>query len=112
MKAFPLVPKLVENDYPVWDDADFPIELFKEILRLEEEEDIEYYEDIVEENYYIHKVGGYPAYIQAGGGMDGYEFAFQISSDEKAQFNFVDSGRIYFFYKKDTQDWKLYYDFY
>lgn len=112
MKAFPLVPKLVESDYPMWDDADFPAELFEEILRLEEEEDIEYYEDIAEESYYMHKVGGYPAYIQAGGCLSGYEFAFQISSDEKAQFNFVDSGRIYFFYNKDTQDWKLDYDFY
>ncbi len=112
MKAFPLVPKLVEKDYPMWDDADFPAELFEEILRLEEEEDIEYYEDIAEESYYMHKVGGYPAYIQAGGCLNGYEFAFQISSDEKAQFNFVDSGRIYFFYNKDTQDWKLDYDFY
>ena len=90
----------------------FPAELFEEILRLEEEEDIEYYEDIAEESYYMHKVGGYPAYIQAGGCLNGYEFAFQISSDEKAQFNFVDSGRIYFFYNKDTQDWKLDYDFY
>ena len=112
MKAFPLVPKLVENDYPVWDDAGFPIELFEEILRLEEEEDIEYYEDIVEENYYIHKVGGYPAYIQPGCFLKGYEFAFQISSDEKARFNFVDSGQIYFFYNKDTRDWKVHYDFY
>ena len=112
MKAFPVVPKLVEKDYPMWDDADFPAELFEEILRLEEEEDIEYYEHIAEESYYMHKVGGYPAYIQAGDCLNGYEFAFQISSDEKAQFNFVDSGRIYFFYNKDTQDWKLDYDFY
>ena len=112
MKTFPLVPKLVENDYPVWDDADFPTELFEEILRLEEDEDIEYYEDIAEEQYYVHKVGGYPAYIQPGGGFVGYEFAFQIASDEKACFNFVDSGRLYFFYNKDAQDWKLHYDFY
>ena len=112
MRAFPLVPKLVEDDYPIWDDAGFPGELFEEILRLEEDEDIEYYEDIVEENYYIHKVGGYPAFIQAGDFFEGYEFAFQISSDEKAQFNFVDSGQIYFFYNRETQDWKVQYDFY
>ena len=112
MKAFPLVPKLVENEYPIWDDEGFPVELFEEILRLEEEEDIEYYEDIAEENYHMHKVGGYPAYIQAGPCFDGYEFAFQISSDEKARFHFVDSGQIYFYYNKETRDWKVYYDFY
>lgn len=112
MKAFPLVPKLVEQDYPMWDDEDFPGDLFEEILRLEEEEDLEYYEDIAEEQYYVHKVGGYPAFIQAGGSPIGYEFAFQISSDEKACFNFVDNGRLYFFYNKDAQNWKLHYDFY
>lgn len=112
MKAFPLVPSLVDNDYPMWDDEGFPHELFEEILRLEEEEDIEYYEDIAQESYYVHKVGGYPAFIQPGISIDGYEFAFQISSDEKAQFNFVDSGQLYFFYNKEADDWKVHYDFY
>ena len=56
--------------------------------------------------------GGYPAYIQPGGCSEDYDFAFQISSDEKALFNFVDNGRIYFFYNKETHDWKVYYDFY
>ena len=112
MKTFPLVPELIENDYPMWDDANFPTDIFEEILQLENEEDIEYYEDIVDNNYYTHKIGGYSDYIQPGGCSEDYDFAFQISSDEKALFNFVDNGRIYFFYNKETHDWKVYYDFY
>lgn len=112
MKAFPLVPKLVENDYPAWDGGGIPDDIFDEILELEDEEDIEYFEDIAEEMYGAHKVGGYPAFIQPGCTFENYEFAFQISSDEKAQFNFVDSGSIYFFYNKEDKSWKVHYDFY
>ncbi len=112
MKAFPLVPRLVENDYPVWDGGGIPFDIEDEILRLEDEEDIEYFEDIAEENYGEHKIGGYPAFIQSGYEFEDYKFAFQISSDEKARFNFVDSGKIYFFYNEEEKAWKVHYDFY
>ena len=112
MKAFPLVPRLVENDYPMWDGGGISLEMTKAILELEEEEDIEYWDDIAEEIYGVHKVGGYPAFIQPGYELEDYKFAFQISSYEKAQFNFVDSGRIYFFYNKENQVWKVHYYFY
>lgn len=113
IKAFPLVPKAVSNDTPVWDGGGIPIEIEDEILRLQDEEDIEYCEDIQEDIYPMHKVGGYPAYIQAGGwDEDKYEFAFQISSDEKACLNIVDSGSFYFFYCKENQQWEMQCDFY
>lgn len=113
IKAFPLVPQAVSNDTPVWDGGGISVEIEDEILRLEDEEDIEYCEDIQEELYSAHKVGGYPAYIQAGGwDEETYEFAFQISSDEKARLNIVDSGRFYFFYCKENQKWELQCDFY
>lgn len=112
MKAFPLVPELVEDDYPVWDGNDIPEDIEDEILRLEDEEDIDYYEDIKEEEYSQHKIGGYPAFIQPGYSFDDYEFVFQISSDEKAEFNIVDSGSFYFFYNADTKEWKVSCDFY
>lgn len=113
IKSFPLVPKAVFNDTPVWDGGGIPMEIEDEILRLEEEENIEYYEDIQEELYPMHKVGGYPAYIQPGGwDEEKYEFAFQISSDEKARLNIVDNGSFYFFYCKDNQQWEMQCDFY
>ena len=113
IKAFPLVPQTVLNDTPQWDGGGLSIEIEDEILRLQDEEDIEYCEDIQEDIYPMHKVGGYPAYIQAGGwDEEKYEFAFQISSDEKANLNIVDSGSFYFFYCKENQQWEMQCDFY
>lgn len=119
VKPFPLVPEEVFNDFPAWDGG-IPLEIEKEILRLETEEGIEYFEDIQENFYPIHKVGGYPSYIQARCwdeenyefDEEKYEFAFQISSDEKACLNIVDSGNFYFFYCKDNNQWKMQCDFF
>lgn len=112
IKAFPLKPRTVDNDYPAWDGGGIPDDIFDEILKLEEAEDIEYYEDIYEELYTNHKIGGYPAYIQPGGWEEDYQFVFQISSDEKAGLNIVDSGSFYFFYSKEKNLWDVQYDFY
>lgn len=113
IKPFPLTALLIENDAPAWDSADFAPEIEDEILRLEAEEEIEYYEDIVENVYPMHKVGGYPSFIQSGVSFgEDYPFVFQISSDEKAGFNIVDSGKFYFFYNQEKQDWIVHYDFY
>ena len=113
MKPFPLKPKLVENDSPAWDSDDIPPEIVDEVLRIELEDDIEYYDDIVEEIYPMHKVGGYPSYTQSGVSYgEEYPFVFQISSDPKAQFNIVDSGSFYFFFNQRKQDWIVYCDFY
>ncbi|MDM5227366.1 DUF1963 domain-containing protein [Cytobacillus sp. NJ13] len=83
------------------------------MLRLESEEGIEYYEDIVEKIYPVHKVGGYPSFTQGGVSFgEDYPFVFQISSDKKAHFNIVDSGSFYFFYNQEKHDWIVYCDFY
>ena len=63
-------------------------------------EDIDYYGDICGEIYREHKIGGYPAFCQPGYWFEDYDFVFQISSDEKAQFNIVDNGKFYFFITK------------
>lgn len=114
IKPFPLTPLLIKNDTPSWEDSDsIDPEIEDAILRLESEEDIEYYEDIVEEIYSTHKVGGYPSFTQSGVSFgEDYPFVFQISSDLKAQFNIVDSGSFYFFYNIEKQDWIVYCDFY
>jgi hypothetical protein len=114
IKPFPLTPLFIDNDAPSWEDSDsINPEVEDEILRLELEDGIEYYDDIVEEIYSTHKVGGYPSFTQSGISFEeGYPFVFQISSDEKAQFNIVDSGSFYFFYNQEKQDWIVYCDFY
>lgn len=114
IKSFPLTPFYVDNDTPSWEDGDnFNPEMEDAILRLETEYGIEYYEDIVEEIYSTHKVGGYPSFTQSGVSFgESYPFVLQISSDIKAQFNIVDSGSFYFFYNPVKRDWIVYCDFY
>ncbi|RAS74480.1 DUF1963 domain-containing protein [Priestia endophytica] len=114
LKPFPLTPLFINNDTPSWEDSDsISPEIEDEILRLESEEDMEYYEDIVEDVYPTHKIGGYPSFIQSGVSFgEDYPFVFQISSDAKAKFNIVDSGSFYFFYNQEKQDWIVYCDFY
>lgn len=113
IKPFPLTPHLVENDFPCWDGGGIPEEIEDIILQLETTEGIDYFDDICEEIYARHKVGGYPAFCQSGFSFgNGYEFVMQISSDEKALFNIVDSGNFYFFYNSQKSDWKVYCDFY
>lgn len=114
MKAFPLKPLFIQNDAPTWEDIEnVSPAIEEEILRLEDEEGIEYFDDIVEEIYAKHKFGGYPSFTQGGMAFgEDYPFVFQIASDEKAEFNIVDSGNFYFFYNKEQQDWIVYCDFY
>ena len=113
IRPFPLIPSLIENDAPAWDSDDLEPEIEDAILRLETEDEMEYYDDIVETIYSMHKVGGYASYTQSGVSFgEEYPFVFQISSDEKARFNIVDSGSFYFFYNQEKQDWIVHCDFY
>ena len=112
LKAFPLRPEFLEKDYPLWDTPDIPSDVEDAILELEDEGEIESYYDIIEHSY-THKFGGYPSFCQPGIDFgDGFEFVFQISSDEKIGLNVVDSGSFLFAKNSKTNEWKLYFDFY
>ena len=111
LKSFPLKPELVEDDYPQWDGGMDP-DLEDAVIELENSEGIDYYEDIHTEDYSMHKVGGYPAYVQSGDWDKEYEFIFQISSDNKVGLNIVDGGSFYFFYSKTLNKWDMQCDFY
>lgn len=117
-KPFPLKPFFKDQDFPLWDGGGVPYEIEKEICTLDNfgDEDnpdkLNYYEDIVGDNHsYLHKFGGYPSFCQSGVSFEGFDFMFQISSDDKANFNVVDSGSLLFF-RNDEGEWLLYYDFY
>ena len=112
IKPFPLTPKIIEEDYPVWDGGGLTSEMEDKILELENSGVIDDYYDITE-NQYGHKLGGYPSFCQSGVDFgDDYEFVFQIASDEKAHFNVVDSGTIFLAKNSKTGEWKFYCDFY
>ena len=116
INAFPLQAALDKNDFPLWDGGGLSIEDETEVLKLEEEGVIEDYFDIAEHNY-DHKIGGYPSFCQSGigdadGFGEGFQFVFQISSDEKANFNVIDNGSLMFAKNNETNKWSVYYDFY
>lgn len=113
IRAFPLRPRLIENDYPAWDGGGIPFDVEEAIVRHENEGDMEYFDDIVEEIYAVHKIGGYPAFCQSGNDFgEAYPFVLQIASDDKAHFNIVDQGNFYFFYNAEKNDWRIHCDFY
>ncbi|NIF04386.1 DUF1963 domain-containing protein [Chryseobacterium sp. Tr-659] len=119
LKPFPLSSKLFTKDAPIWDGGgleDLEGEMEDKILELEEEGIINSYYDIME-HCYSTKLGGYPSYCQPGIGIKdgfgkGFEYVFQVSSDNKAQLNVVDSGSFMFAKNSETKEWSLYYDFY
>jgi len=112
IKPFPLKPILIEKDYPLWDGGGVPSDIEDEILALEENGEIESYYDIVTHSY-LHKIGGYPSFCQSGVDFgNDFEFAFQISSDEKAKLNIVDNGSLMFAKNSNSGQWAIYYDFY
>ncbi|WP_242133004.1 DUF1963 domain-containing protein [Aestuariivivens marinum] len=112
LKAFPLKPEIIEEDYPVWDGGGLSSEQEDKILDLENSGVIEDYYDITE-NKYGHKIGGYPSFCQPGVDFgEDFEFAIQIASDEKANLNIVDSGTIFLAKNRNTEEWKYYCDFY
>ena len=111
IKPFPLKSEYIEKDYPQWDSHEMD-DFHDAILELEDNGEIEDYGDITEHEY-THKTGGYPSFCQSGIYFgDGYEFIFQISSDEKINFNVVDGGSLMFSKSRKTGEWQVYYDFY
>lgn len=116
IKPFPLKPEWVEKDYPIWDGGGLSEEMEDEIIKLEQAGVIESYYDMVT-HAYEHKIGGYPSFCQSGIGYldefgEGFEYIFQISTDNKAQLNVVDSGSFMFAKNIATNTWSIYYDFY
>lgn len=92
---------------------DIDDELRTKIEQLEATSNIDYHEDIIEENYSEHKVGGYPSYTQHGiENNKKYPFVFQISSDWNAELSIEDDGIIYFYYNNEKDEWRVYWDCY
>ena len=116
IKQFPLKPEM-KQDCPIWDGGGLSSEMEGEILELENNGTIESYYDIAKFHQYEHKIGGFPSYCQSGIGIydgfgKGFEFVFQITSDEKINLNVIDSGSLMFAKNNKTNQWSIYYDFY
>ena len=110
IRPFPLVPEYLDNEFPLW--TSFNKEEYD--LLASAGIDMDNYEDLMfEDNCVMHKLGGYPCFIQDGFPFEkGYEFVLQIYSDSKAGFNIVDDGNFYFAYNPEIKDWSVKCDFY
>ena len=113
IKPFPLQLKFAADDTPVWDGGGLDADVVHEILELKRSVGL-YYSDVTAglEYYNCTKLGGYPSFCQSGVSFgDGFQFVFQISSDEKAGFNVIDGGSLMFAKNPQSGAWSLYYDF-
>lgn len=111
IKAFPLIAQIIEEDYPVGYGGGLTREMEDKISALEQAGIIDFHYDLTK-NKKGHKLGGYPSLIEAGTDFgEDFEFVFQIDIDEKAHFNIIDNGIIFFTKNAKTGEWRFYVDF-
>lgn len=111
LNPFPVYPKLVDSDHPVWDGGGLTLAQEEAFLSLERSGDISNYYDVTS-HLYGHKFGGYPSFCQSGVDLKPHEFIFQVSSDEKLGLNVIDNGSLTFWRHPELGSWRLYYDCY
>jgi len=83
---------LVDNEAPHWEDA-WSVADLSDFNQLEDSTDLFY------DNYSNHaftKVGGWPSLVQGELSMGTNDFVFQIGSEEKANWSWLDAGTVYF----------------
>lgn len=98
----------IENDFP---DSinNRAIDLS---TKLKIQNKFDYYDDVVEEFYCNHKIGGYPSYSHEEPiFVNDYDFVLQIVSDETVNLDIVDDGNFYF-YKNKKGKWMMHCDFF
>lgn len=112
LNDLPISATRFDNDWPSrWDDIDFDSD---EVIVEESANSIEPDAGSDEgEHLRSHKVGGYPTFCQSPEHPGvGFEFAFQIASDDQINLTVVDDGALQFYRNPETREWTLYFDFY
>ena len=113
MKTCLLTPEAVANDMPKWPDCGGSDELWSEVCEFEIHQNLDYQEDMRENIYETHKLGGYPTYAQGAPDIpEGYAYVMQISSDDNAGLEIGDCGSYYFFYNPAKGEWRVHMDCY
>jgi hypothetical protein len=112
LKARPVRGKLLPEDWPAWDGGGLDDETSAAIMELENAGEIGDYDDLARHEY-SHKVGGFPSFCQTGvSAGEGFEFAFQVSSDDRIRLQIIDSGSFQFYRNPESGEWKIYYDYF
>lgn len=105
LRPFPIEWHEVADDAPGWEDAWDLVDL--SAVNEDEEASDSFFEDF--SRYNGTKVGGFPADIQHGVGLD--DFVFQVGSEEKPAWMWADNGIGYFF-KSREKGWSWACQFY
>ena len=104
-RAFPVRWLSVNDDAPGWEDAWDILDL--SAVNDDEPASDSFFEDF--SRYGRTKVGGYPAEIQHGVGLE--DFVFQVGSEEKVNWMWADNG-IGYFHKSPDGVWRFSCQFY
>lgn len=104
-RAFPVRWLSVNDDAPGWEDAWDILDL--SAVNDDEPASDSFFEDF--SRYGGTKVGGYPAEIQHGVGLE--DFVFQVGSEEKVNWMWADNG-ISYFHKSPDGVWRFSCQFY
>ena len=99
VRPFPIRWSLVEDDAPGWEDAWSVLDL--SAINADDEASSAFFNDF--SRYCQTKIGGYPYEIQHGAGLDDY--VFQVGSEGKAGWEWVDGGIGYYF-KDSSGEWR------
>jgi hypothetical protein len=109
VRPFPMRWELVEDEAPDWEDAQELVDINPLV------EDSAAFDQLLEQfhdrygNHPGTKVGGYPSTIQHGAGTEG--FVFQIGSEEKPRWVWVDDG-VAHYHKSTEGEWRFSCQFY
>jgi hypothetical protein len=99
VRPFPIRWSLVEDDAPGWEDAWSVVDLSS--VNADDEASSAFFHDF--SRYHQTKIGGYPYEIQHGIGLSDY--VFQVGSEGKAGWEWVDGGIGYYF-KDPSGEWR------
>lgn len=106
-----LTPELVKNDMPKNPNCGGNEKLWDNIDETERALELAYWEDIMEADYEVHKIGGYPTYAQEEPEIPGgYSFVLQICTDTTAGLSIWDDGNYYFYYNSRKKAWLVHTD--
>lgn len=97
LRPFPVRWELIEDDAPGWETAWSLIDLTP--VNKDEEVNESFYKDF--KRYPCTKIGGYPDEVQ--GGIEQDNFVFQIGTEPKVCWQWVDRGTAYFFKSKNGE---------
>lgn len=107
VKPFPVRWSLVDDEYPGWEDIPESVDL--RVVNADDETRDAFHDHFPCRE--VTRVGGYPVEIQGQVSIEGFDFVFQVGSEQKPGWYWADAGTAYFF-KSPRGEWAWTCEFY